>query len=129
MLTLTDRGTVKTCDGVTRRDFCRWALGAVGLSLPQLMAAQDDRAVAKEHDDRSCIMIFNLGAPSQIDTFDMKPERAAEDPRAVQADLHQVARHPDLRNPAAARPTRRQVLAGPQLLSHRAPPSTTPATR
>ena len=33
---------------------------------------------SKEHDDRSVIMIFNLGAPSQMDTFDPKPEAAAE---------------------------------------------------
>ncbi len=27
---------------------------------------------------RSAIMIFNLGAPSQLDTFDMKPDAPAE---------------------------------------------------
>lgn len=79
MLRFTDRGTAHTCDGVTRRDFLQvGALGAIGLSLPQLVAAQEQGAVSKEHDDRSVIMIFNLGAPSQIDTFDPKPEAAAE---------------------------------------------------
>jgi len=34
--------------------------------------------VAKDHDQRSVIMIFNLGAPSQLDTFDMKPEAPVE---------------------------------------------------
>jgi hypothetical protein len=29
-------------------------------------------------DERSAIMIFNLGAPSQLDTFDMKPDAPAE---------------------------------------------------
>jgi uncharacterized protein (DUF1501 family) len=79
MLRLIDKGTAHTCDGVTRRDFLQvGALGAIGLTLPQLLAAQAAGAVAKEHDDRACIMIFNLGAPSQMDTFDPKPEAAAE---------------------------------------------------
>jgi hypothetical protein len=79
MLRLIDRGTAHTCDGVTRRDFLQvGALGAIGLSLPHLVAAEEARAVKKEHDDRSVIMIFNLGAPSQMDTFDPKPEAAAE---------------------------------------------------
>lgn len=79
MLRLSGRGTAHTCDGVTRRDFLQvGALGAIGLSLPQLLAAKEQGAVSKEHDDRSVIMIFNLGAPSQMDTFDPKPEAAAE---------------------------------------------------
>jgi hypothetical protein len=78
MLRLTDVGTAHTCDGVTRRDFLQaGALGAIGLSLPELLAAEQ-QAKRGEHDDRSCIMIFNLGAPSQMDTFDPKPEAAAE---------------------------------------------------
>jgi len=53
-------------------------LGALGLSLPSLLAAKEQGAVAKDHDDRSVILIFNLGAPSQLDTFDMKPDAPAE---------------------------------------------------
>ena len=42
MLRLTDRGTAHTCDGVTRRDFLQvGALGAIGLGLPQLVAARE----------------------------------------------------------------------------------------
>ena len=79
MLTLTGRGTAHTCDGVTRRDFMQvGTLGAVGLSLPQLYAAKAAGALRDGADDRACIMIFNLGAPSQLDTFDMKPEAPAE---------------------------------------------------
>src|SRR3954449_12312190 len=79
MLRLTDRGTAQTCDGISRRDFLEaGALSAIGLSLPQLAAAQAQGLVDKENDDRSVIMIFNLGAPSQMDTFDPKPEAAAE---------------------------------------------------
>jgi uncharacterized protein (DUF1501 family) len=79
MLRLTDNGTAHTCDGVTRRDFLQvGALGAIGLTLPHALAAQAQGAVKKEHDNKACIMIFNLGAPSQMDTFDPKPEAAAE---------------------------------------------------
>jgi hypothetical protein len=79
MLRLTDVGTAQTCDGITRRDFLQvGALGAIGLGLPELLAAREAGLVSKEHDDRACIMIFNLGAPSQMDTFDPKPNAAAE---------------------------------------------------
>jgi hypothetical protein len=53
-------------------------LGAIGLGLPQWLAAQQAGGVAPDGDRRSCIMIFNLGAPSQLDTFDMKPHAPAE---------------------------------------------------
>ena len=79
MLELTGSGSTRTCDGVSRRDFLQaGALGAIGLSLPDLLAAQAQGAVKPEHDDRSVIMIFNLGAPSQLDTWDPKPEAPAE---------------------------------------------------
>jgi hypothetical protein len=79
MLSLTGRGQAHTCDGITRRDFLQvGTLGAIGLSLPDLLAAKALGAVAKDHDERAVIMIFNLGAPSQLDTFDMKPDAPAE---------------------------------------------------
>jgi hypothetical protein len=79
MLNLTDRGTAHTCNGLTRRDFIQvGTLGAIGLSLPQYLAAAEQGAVNKKDDDRACIMIFNLGAPSQLDTFDMKPDAPSE---------------------------------------------------
>src|SRR5688572_30619060 len=79
MLELTGKGSTHTCDGLTRRDFLHaGALSAIGLSLPQLMTLKARGAVAPEHDDRSVIMIFNLGAPSHVDLFDMKPDAPAE---------------------------------------------------
>ncbi len=79
MLTFTGPGYTHTCDGLTRRDFLTvGALSAVGLSLPQYLAAREAGAVRRDHDDRACIMIFNLGAPSHLDLWDMKPEAAAE---------------------------------------------------
>ena len=65
MLTFTGKGKAFTCDGMTRRDFLQvGALGAIGLTLPDLMAARAAGVVKPGHDDRSCIMIFNLGAPA-----------------------------------------------------------------
>ncbi len=80
MLKLTDAGIAHTCDGVSRRDFMQvGSLGALGVGLPNLLAA--DKAMieqGKKPSDKSCIMIFNLGAPSQIDCWDMKPDAPAE---------------------------------------------------
>jgi hypothetical protein len=64
---------------LTRRDFLQvGALGAAGLSLADMSALKAQGAVKEGHDDRSVIMIFNLGAPSQLDTWDMKPDAPAE---------------------------------------------------
>jgi hypothetical protein len=79
MLNVTGRGVAHTCDGMRRRDFLQvGTLGAIGLSLADLVAAEAQGKVVKEKDNRSCIMIFNLGAPSQLDCWDMKPDAPAE---------------------------------------------------
>lgn len=79
MLALTGEGSAKTCNGVTRRDFLQvGSLGAIGLSLPQYLAAAEQGLVDDRHADRACILIFNLGAPSHLDTFDMKPKAPLE---------------------------------------------------
>src|SRR5262249_1069605 len=79
MLKVTGNGSITTCDGITRRDFLQIGLlGAVGLSLADLAALQAAGAASSGSDKKSCIMIFNLGAPSQLDTFDMKPNAPRE---------------------------------------------------
>ncbi len=79
MLKISGKGSVTTCDGITRRDFLQvGTLGAIGLSLSKMAELQALGAAPPGADERSCIMIFNLGAPSQLDTFDMKPDAAAE---------------------------------------------------
>ena len=66
-------------NGPTRRDFLQvGALAAVGLSLPQYVRAASEGKVRPGHENRSCIMIFNLGGPSQLDLWDMKPDAPAE---------------------------------------------------
>ncbi|MBN8629135.1 MAG: DUF1501 domain-containing protein [Planctomycetes bacterium] len=83
MLRISGRGATRTCDGLTRRDFLQvGTLGAVGLSLADVARAEAAAKAAGQkkpgNDKRSCIMIFNLGAPSQIDTWDMKPDAPSE---------------------------------------------------
>jgi uncharacterized protein (DUF1501 family) len=51
------------------------AVGTVGLSLPELLAAESRSAPSKE---RSCILIFAWGGPHHLDTFDPKPDAPAE---------------------------------------------------
>src|SRR6187397_130563 len=79
MLKVTGRGSVTTCDGITRRDFLQvGTLGAIGLSLSKYATLQSMGAVQKGSNEKSVIMIFNLGAPSQLDTWDMKPDAPRE---------------------------------------------------
>ncbi len=97
MLQLSGRGTAHTCDGTTRRDFLQvGSLGLAGLTLSEYLQAQDAGLVSPGHDERSCIMIFNLGAPSHVDTFDLKPGAPAEvrgpfRPIATTADGMQIS--------------------------------------
>ncbi|HYG74938.1 MAG TPA: DUF1501 domain-containing protein [Planctomycetota bacterium] len=80
MLNITGDGSTTTCDGTRRREFLQvGVLGALGFSLAQYQKLMADEGVKKSSGpDKSCIMIFNLGAPSQLDLFDMKPDAPAE---------------------------------------------------
>src|SRR6185436_12191225 len=69
------------CGGshLKRREFLQiGALAAIGLSLPQYLAAKEAGAVQPGNDEKSCIMIFNLGGPSHVDLWDMKPDAPSE---------------------------------------------------
>jgi uncharacterized protein (DUF1501 family) len=71
-----DRG-VTFCDGLTRRDFLHaGSLAALGLTLPGFVRAREEGAVKDK--DTNCIMLFLVGGPSQIDTWDPKPKAPAE---------------------------------------------------
>ncbi|MEI6715011.1 MAG: DUF1501 domain-containing protein [Verrucomicrobiota bacterium] len=62
-----------------RREFLQiGALSALGLSWPQYLSAKSAGAVKAGHDERSCILIFNLGGPPHVDLWDMKPDAPAE---------------------------------------------------
>lgn len=78
MMNLEGAGRVQTCDGVSRRDFLQvGSLGALGLGMSEMAALEAQGAVDKDKDING-IMLFNLGAPSQLDTWDMKPDAPAE---------------------------------------------------
>jgi len=60
---------------LSRRDFLRaGALGAAGLSLPQLLQLQEAHAASGRPSADTCILLFLWGAPSQFETFDPKPD-------------------------------------------------------
>ncbi len=75
MLTFESNKGVEFCDGLTRRDFLRvgaLSAGAVGLSLADLATLRALTSPARH--DINCIILFLVGGPSQLDTWDLKPE-------------------------------------------------------
>jgi len=68
---------VHFCDGVTRRDFLHaGALGFLGLTLPEFLGLKALGAVPNDK-DINCIQLMLVGGPSQLDTWDMKPDAPA----------------------------------------------------
>ncbi|MBX3398554.1 MAG: DUF1501 domain-containing protein [Gemmataceae bacterium] len=66
------------CDGASRRDFLHaGALAPLGITLGGVLGAQA-RGETKADGDTNCILIMMVGAPSQLDTFDLKPNAPAE---------------------------------------------------
>jgi len=73
MLSFHGKKGVEFCDGLTRRDFLRvgaLSAGAVGLNLADLCRLEGAAGKSK---DINCIVLFLVGAPSQLDTWDLKP--------------------------------------------------------
>jgi hypothetical protein len=70
--------TVEFCDGSRRRDFLHaGSLSALGLGLSQFLGLKAFGAVDTSK-DVNCIMLMLVGGPSQLDTWDMKPNAPAE---------------------------------------------------
>src|SRR5690349_1847540 len=76
----------RLCDGWTRRDML-WAggLGLFGLGLGDFVRLAEAQAAAPgapaaRHFGRAkaCILLYLYGAPSQLETFDMKPDAPVE---------------------------------------------------
>jgi uncharacterized protein (DUF1501 family) len=77
MLRLDAPRAVSFCDGLTRRDFLHaGALTGLGLTLPGFLA-QKARGAARDK-DINCILLFLVGGPSHIDTWDPKPKAPEE---------------------------------------------------
>jgi hypothetical protein len=77
----------RLCDGCTRRDML-WAggLGLFGLGLSDYLRLLDVQAAEASHKHaaksfgkaKACILLFLYGSPSQLETFDMKPDAPVE---------------------------------------------------
>ncbi len=67
--------SLRDCERVTRRGLLQiGSISALGLSLPQLLAARKANASAgNASKDVSCILIWTQGGTSHHDTFDPKP--------------------------------------------------------
>jgi hypothetical protein len=75
----------KLCSGPSRREMLRaGGLGLLGLSLPGLSRLAPAHAAHPAHQPRgfgkakNCILLYLYGAPSQLETFDPKPDAPVE---------------------------------------------------
>jgi hypothetical protein len=65
------------CNGLTRRDLLQAAgAGLLGTSLATVLAAEETGAVVAPR-AKSVLFLFLFGGPSQLETFDLKPEAAS----------------------------------------------------
>ena len=72
MLTINGKGS-RLCDGMTRRDALKiGALGLGGMSLPDLLQAEQRAGIKGSH--KAVIMIYMPGAPPHQDMYDLKME-------------------------------------------------------
>ena len=74
-------GVTRTCAGPTRRDFLRvGGLSTLGLTLTDLnpLAAAAATATGSAGGERSVILLMLVGGPSQLETWDPKPDAPAD---------------------------------------------------
>src|SRR3989440_10998664 len=76
----------RLCDGWTRREMLRaGGLSAFGLGWADLLRLQEAQASSPGADRpghfgraRACILLYLYGAPSQLETFDLKPDAPSD---------------------------------------------------
>jgi uncharacterized protein (DUF1501 family) len=81
MFTIFDRGFASNCQGRTRREFLRiggLGLGLAGLSLSDLLAARASAAEGDSTEHKSVVLLFLQGGPTQLETWDPKPDAPQE---------------------------------------------------
>ena len=84
----------RTCQGVSRRQMLQAGTGLLGVNLPDVLAAESLQATALPARARSVLFVFLYGGPSQLETFDMKPEA----PSGIRGPFQSIAsRTPGLR--------------------------------
>ncbi len=70
------RSVARNCLGISRRELLRvGGTGLLGLTLADWLRAREGPtpSVARRGGDKACILIFLEGGPSQLETFDPKP--------------------------------------------------------
>lgn len=85
----------RVCNGMSRRELLHaGGLGMGGLALNQLLAGREAPAAAPQGDlagssgkAKRCIVLFLYGSPSQLETFDMKPEA----PAGIRGEMQPIA--------------------------------------
>ena len=88
----------RVCSGLTRRELLQaGGAGLFGLSLSKLMAAEQSAALlpqVRRARAKSVMFLYLFGGPSQLETFDMKPDA----PSTLKGPFKTIAsRTPDLR--------------------------------
>src|SRR5438552_9010989 len=77
MLQLENGTPARNCQGMTRRSALKAGfLGLAGLTLPDLLRLRAEGLASKK--DTACILLWLDGGPSQLETYDPKPEAPAE---------------------------------------------------
>src|SRR5579883_844107 len=80
-------GPKRLCDGLTRRELLQvGTLGLLGLGLPEWQALSQAQAAGALPPSslpgfgraKACILLFLYGSPSQLETFDPKPDAPVE---------------------------------------------------
>lgn len=67
--------SARLCDGISRRQLLEaGGAGLLGLSLPKLLQAEAEHRPFQNARAKSVIFLFLFGGPSQLETFDLKPD-------------------------------------------------------
>ncbi len=82
------------CSGLTRRAALQiGGAGLFGLSLPKILAAEETAIPFQNARAKSVIFLYLFGGPSQLDSFDMKPDA----PSGIRGPFRSIrSRTPDL---------------------------------
>lgn len=85
----------RVCSGLTRREALQvGGAGLFGLSLPGVLAAEEAAGVFRNGRAKSVIFLYLFGGPSQLESFDMKPEASS----SIRGPFTPIqSRTPDLR--------------------------------
>lgn len=87
MFSVFGTASTRTCAGVSRRELLRvGGLALGGLTLPGLLRARAAEAAASAYRDKAVVMLFLVGGPPQIETFDPK-ENVPENIRSCTGEV------------------------------------------